>query len=109
MSPALVRRCLPALSLVLIVLAVYAGGLDNDYVEWDDTGYIRDNPSLQVPGGLARIWTKRHGYPQYYPLTFTTHWLEYRLWGPRPAGYYVVNVLLHAAAGPTAGIRASAS
>jgi tetratricopeptide (TPR) repeat protein len=35
--------------------------------------------------------------PQYYPLVFTSFWVEYRLWDLHPAGYHLVNLLLHAA------------
>jgi tetratricopeptide (TPR) repeat protein len=35
--------------------------------------------------------------PQYYPLVFASLWVDYHLWGERPLGYHIVNVLLHAA------------
>lgn len=63
---------------------------------WDDDFYVWNNPTLTTPGGILGIWFKPLSIPQYYPLVHTTYWLEYRLWGDRPAGYHAVNVLLHA-------------
>jgi tetratricopeptide (TPR) repeat protein len=63
---------------------------------WDDDDYVVENPMLRSGEGLRRIWTDTAATPQYYPLTHTTFWVEYQLWGLRPAGYHGVNVLLHA-------------
>lgn len=86
----------PAALIPLLACIVFAPGLGNGFVHWDDYEYIGRNPLLVRPDGLVRIWT---GFetPQYYPLTFSTFWLEFRLWGVWPGGYYLVNVLLHAA------------
>src|SRR5207244_13160763 len=47
--------------------------------------------------GVRRIWLEPGAVPQYYPLTFTSLWLEHHLWGVQPLGYHLVNVLLHGA------------
>jgi len=69
---------------------------------WDDDFYVENNPTFKEEGGLAKIWypgiDQRDIHPitkQYYPLTYTSLYLEYQLWGDSPAGYHVVNVLLH--------------
>lgn len=84
-----------AVLLVCAVLAVYAPALRGDFI-WDDDQYVADNPNLPSTSGLVRIWTDPRTSPQYYPLVFTSFWLEYRCWGSDPAGYHLTNVFLHA-------------
>jgi tetratricopeptide (TPR) repeat protein len=61
---------------------------------WDDDYWI-NNPLTKSPHGWYRFWyaTKMN---DYYPLTSSAFWLEWRLWGANAAGYHVVNVLIHA-------------
>ena len=59
--------------------------------------YVTDNPLLTAPDGLWRIWFSLDSPSQYFPLTYTTFYLERGLWGLNPAGYHWVNLLLHAA------------
>ena len=35
------------------------------------------------------------GEDHYWPLLYTTFWLEHKLWGFAPAGYHIVNILIH--------------
>jgi tetratricopeptide (TPR) repeat protein len=56
---------------------------------------VTRNHTLQSLEGLGRIWLEPEASPQYYPLVFSSFWLERRLWGLNPIGYHIVNVLLH--------------
>ncbi|HVJ80833.1 MAG TPA: tetratricopeptide repeat protein, partial [Planctomycetia bacterium] len=89
------RRAIPI--FLLAAFAVYFPALRGEMI-WDDADiYLRDNPLLAAPDGWWRFWLTADA-PDYYPLAYTTFWLEYRLWGIQTAGYHVDNVLLHAAA-----------
>jgi hypothetical protein len=66
---------------------------------WDDPDYVVNNANLRDASGLARIWFEPRTSPQYYPLVFTTFWIEYQLWGDWAPGYHGVNILLHAIGG----------
>lgn len=61
---------------------------------WDDDTMLTQNPFVRYPLGLLSIWFSTE-LPDYYPLTSSSFWLEWRFWGERPMGYHVVNVLLH--------------
>ena len=90
--------------LAVAVFIVFSGTIRNGFV-WDDDDYIYQNPLLTEPGGFVKIWQSyyspkfnpRENTPQYYPLVFTTFYLEHKLWGFNPAGYHITNVLLHIA------------
>jgi len=81
--------------IALLTFTAYSSALNGEFI-WDDDLYITQNTLLTSPHGLWQIWTTTKS-PQYYPLVFTTFWIEQRLWGLNPAGYHVVNVILHAA------------
>ncbi|MBL8878075.1 MAG: tetratricopeptide repeat protein [Phycisphaerales bacterium] len=78
-----------------IAAAVHWPSVSNGFTNWDDTPYISNNLHMRSVDGLKRIWLTTES-PQYYPLTFTSFWVEYQLWGDEPRGYHVVNVALHA-------------
>lgn len=87
------------LVLPAVTLVAYIPALNADYVKFDDVSYIQLNPLLPQANGLWTIWTDSSAYPtavQWYPMTHTTYWLEYQLWGDDPRGYHVTNIVLHA-------------
>ena len=89
------RIGLGALLLAGVVAVAYLPAIPGDFV-WDDGPYVTENALLRAPDGLWRIWFDLGATIQYYPLVFTTFFLEYSLWGLNPHGYHVVNILLHA-------------
>ena len=88
------KMTLPAGILIALIVIAYIPALRGGFV-WDDDKYVTQNPQLRTVTGLGRIWLKFGAVPQYYPLVYTTFWVEYHLWGLRPFGYHLVNILLH--------------
>ena len=87
---ALVALCLMA--VISYLPAMLWGGF-----VWDDLLYIKIDPVRDV-SGLWQIWfspSAIDGERHYWPLVYTTFWLEHKLWGFDPTGYHIVNVMLH--------------
>jgi protein O-mannosyl-transferase len=85
--------------LLLAVLAVFGQTIGHDFVNFDDDVYVYENP--QVNGGLTSAgtaWaiTAFHSN-NWHPLTWLSHMLDCQLYGLKPGGHHVSNVLLHAA------------
>jgi protein O-mannosyl-transferase len=81
--------------LVAIGLAVYLPSLHNGFV-WDDDSFLTKNALIKAPDGLARFWFSTEP-TDYWPVTSTSLWLEWRLWGMHAVGYHATNLTLHLA------------
>lgn len=90
-------------AIFLLCVAVYGNSLWNGFA-YDDDVLINQNPLIESLSNLPRIfktgfwqqWTGQSS-ARYRPLFFVSVSFEYALWGYRPAGYHLTNVLLHAA------------
>ena len=92
------RQALGVLALGLLVGVSYIpAALWGGFV-WDDRG-ITESKAIHEPSGLWRIWLSPRDVlrweAHYWPVVYTTFWLEHKLWGVIPLGYHVVNVVLH--------------
>jgi protein O-mannosyl-transferase len=90
------RPILAAAALVVMVLLAYSPALRAGFV-FDDDDNLRKNPTVRSLDGLRQMWSSTVANQQFYPLTYSTFWVEYHLWRLDPLGYHVVNILLHAA------------
>ena len=81
--------------IIAVTVLAYLPSLGNGFI-WDDDRYVTENPTLRSWPGLAAIWTRPAATPQYYPLVFTTFWIEHSLWAAHALSYHLVNILLHA-------------
>ncbi|MBI3267555.1 MAG: tetratricopeptide repeat protein [Planctomycetes bacterium] len=96
---------LAAATLALAVLAAYASALPADFV-YDDVAVVKENASLrslsEIPGFFTQSYWRATGARNvpndlYRPLVLASYAVDYRLWGDRPSGYHLTNVLLHLA------------
>ncbi len=61
---------------------------------WDDDANST-TAVLRSVDGLRRVWFVPRTTQQYYPLLYTSYWLQQRLGGDSPTSYHLVNFLLH--------------
>ncbi len=97
-GPAVFTHCSMAIifGLTLLVVASYFPALSGGFV-WDDVAFSEE-PTIRQWSGLSSIWFSPSAIGNeghYWPVVYTTFWLEHKLWGFSPFGYHLVNVLLH--------------
>lgn len=87
-----------AAALAVMTFIVYFPALTGEPL-WDDAVWAEEPLVLNWPG-IREIWLEPSAIRQeghYWPLVYTSFWLEHKLWGLTPLGYHLVNVLLHLA------------
>ena len=83
--------------LAALVCAVFGQTLRHAFVNYDDNMYVSGNP--HVAGGLnlkSILWAFTH--PELFlwtPLTTISHMLDCQIYGLKPWGHHLTNVLLH--------------
>ncbi len=85
-----------ALVICTLVVGAYLPVLGAGFV-WDDTILVNESV-IHDWSGLWRIWfspTAIEREAHYWPVVYTSFWIEHKLWGLAPLGYHAVNVLLH--------------
>ena len=88
----------PAALCLLVLVSYLPAMLWGDFI-WDDLVMI-GTPAVREATGLRQIWFSPgeiEAEVHYWPLVYSSFWLQHKLWGFAPAGYHVVNVLLHLA------------
>ena len=91
-------KWLLATLLVLATLAVYWQVIGHDFVNLDDPEYVTSNAHVQRGLSWENIrWACSNTVCcNWHPLTVWSHMLDCQVFGLRPWGPHVVNVLLHA-------------
>ena len=95
------RNALATLALGLLVAVSYFPATQAGFV-WDDF-IVVTSKAVREWSGLWQFWFDPYSTympgntdeDHYWPLLYTTFWLEHKLWGFAPTGYHLVNLVLH--------------
>ncbi|MEN6450853.1 MAG: hypothetical protein ABFC96_10205, partial [Thermoguttaceae bacterium] len=93
-------QVLAACGLLLAAIGIVFGqAVTFEFVNFDDNVCVYENPA--VTGGLSAEhvgWAFAHRYAGVWaPLVWTSHMLDWTLYGREAGGHHLTNVLLHAA------------
>ena len=88
------RRLLKVAVIVAACVGIYWPTGTGGWL-WDDDTLLTQNPDIFSSSGLWNIWFKP-STPDYFPLTITGLWVQWRFFGMEPMGYHVVSIALHA-------------
>ena len=84
--------------LVIITLGIFAQTAGHQFINFDDTLYVTDNPAVKdglKPATIAWAF-KATAASNWHPLTWLSHMLDVQLFGLRPALHHLMSVILHA-------------
>jgi len=99
-SSMMARPWIVASLVGLLTFVVFLPAVACDFVNWDDNAYVYRNP-LVLEGltgrGVTAAFT-RVMFHSWAPLTILSYQADASLYGMRPQGYHLTNVLLHAVA-----------
>jgi tetratricopeptide (TPR) repeat protein len=84
--------------LAVATLSVYSRAIWNPFVNYDDQGYVIENPSVQqgLTRGMFGWALTATDANNWHPLTWMSHAMDCQLFGLNPKGHHFTSILLHA-------------
>lgn len=84
--------------LLLLVALVYCPMAGNNFVNYDDDGYVIENEFVNQGLTLHSIaWAMTTFHESnWHPLTWLSHMLDCQMFGLAPGGHHAVSLVLHA-------------
>jgi tetratricopeptide (TPR) repeat protein len=85
--------------LLVAVGLVFGQTARHDFVNYDDSRYVYENPHIArglTAQGIFWVFTHKHG-GNWHPLTGLTHMFDCQVFGLHAGGHHLTNMLLHAA------------
>jgi tetratricopeptide (TPR) repeat protein len=87
------------LALTFTTAAVFYQVCTYDFTNYDDPKYIFENPNIQAgitPKAIKWAFTTDYA-SNWHPLTWLSHMLDWQLFGPKPWGHHLTNLIFHIA------------
>lgn len=93
------RTLVICLTLLAAILASYGQVRHFDFVNMDDPAYVVENQMVRsgLNGDSIRQAMTTTEAAYWIPLTWLSLMVDTEIYGPRPGGYHITNLLLHAA------------
>lgn len=86
-----------ALIAACITLLIYLPALDSEFINYDDSGYVYNNPAIRILDWDFIKWAFTTSYMGWLmPLTWLSFAIDYQIWGLDPFGYHLTNIVFHA-------------
>jgi tetratricopeptide (TPR) repeat protein len=91
------RTLLVCSLLALVTVAVYLPVARHGFINFDDPDYVTGNPYTQAGLRYEGIrWAITGVYSSnWHPLTWISHMMDCQLYGQKPAGHHLTNVVFH--------------
>ena len=86
--------------LAAVTLGIFAQAGNHQFINFDDTVYVTDNPHVQggITGeNIAWAFTAVTA-SNWHPLTWLSHMTDVQLFGLDPRGHHLTSVFIHTAA-----------
>lgn len=83
--------------LTIATLVTYSSILGNDFINYDDPDYVTANDVVKNGlrwEGIKWAFTTGHA-SNWHPMTWLSHMLDITLFGLKPWGHHLTNLLLH--------------